>query len=69
MISYVFAQQGSPRGQDPPRMRSRIAARRCLLPEEKVVHDFLCVCAAGEPEGARPASDEITHRRKAMPSP
>ena len=40
MISYVFAQQGSPRGQGPPRMRSRIAARRCLLPEEKVARRY-----------------------------
>ena len=32
----VFAPQGSPRGQGPPRMESGIAEWRCLLLEEKV---------------------------------
>ena len=40
----VFAPQGSPRGQGPPRMESCIAEWRCLLLEEKVLIDAQRAC-------------------------
>jgi len=42
--SKISEPQGSPRGQGPPRLRSCIAVRRCLLLKEKVLSEAQRAC-------------------------
>ena len=55
----IFAPRGSPRGKGPPRIK--FLHRPLAMPSPCSANDrwFQDICAAAEPEGARPASDKI----------